>query len=377
MTYLWSGMILVGIIYGLLTGNLKAVTEAVVSSSRESVNLCISMAGIVGMWTGLMKIAEGSGLIEGLSGKMGPVLRFLFPGLDPGFHGRQIYFREFPVQYSGAWMAATPAGLKAMESLAEAEEEKRISGIQVAPSGTATDEVCTFLYQYFFAAAYPGKYHCVPCTIWQRKSHSCNRTCHCCHGSKHRSGSDLLRDHEQKGEGRMKLLSYVSELLMPFLILYVVGYGLASRRDIYGDFMEGAKDGLKTAAGICPTLIGLMTAVGILRASGFLDFVGGLLGKLTERMGVPSEILPLTVVRMFSSSAAVSLLLDIFKEYGTDSAAGLMGAVIMSATESVFYCMSVYFAAAKIEKTRYTLPGALIATLAGTVTAIFLVQMMT
>lgn len=83
MTYLWSGMILVGIIYGLLTGNLKAVTEAVVSSSRESVNLCISMAGIVGMWTGLMKIAEGSGLIEGLSGKMGPVLRFLFPGLDP------------------------------------------------------------------------------------------------------------------------------------------------------------------------------------------------------------------------------------------------------------------------------------------------------
>ena len=140
--------------------------------------------------------------------------------------------------------------------------------------------------------------------------------------------------------------------------------------------MEGAKDGLKTAAGICPTLIGLMTAVGILRASGFLDFVGGLLGKLTERMGVPSEILPLTVVRMFSSSAAVSLLLDIFKEYGTDSAAGLMGAVIMSATESVFYCMSVYFAVAKIEKTRYTLPGALIATLAGTVTAIFLVQMM-
>ena len=174
----------------------------------------------------------------------------------------------------------------------------------------------------------------------------------------------------------MKLLSYVSELLMPFLILYVVGYGLASRRDIYGDFMEGAKDGLKTATGICPTLIGLMTAVGILRASGFLDFVGGLLGKLTERMGVPSEILPLTVVRMFSSSAAVSLLLDIFKEYGTDSAAGLMGAVIMSATESVFYCMSVYFAAAKIEKTRYTLQGALIATLAGTITAIFLVQMM-
>ena len=145
MTYLWSGMILVGIIYGLLTGNLKAVTEAVVSSSRESVNLCISMAGIVGMWTGLMKIAEGSGLIEGLSGKMGPVLRFLFPGLDPdSMAGRSISV-NFLSNILGLGWAATPAGLKAMESLAEAEEEKRISGIQAAPSGTATDEMCTFL----------------------------------------------------------------------------------------------------------------------------------------------------------------------------------------------------------------------------------------
>ena len=85
----------------------------------------------------------------------------------------------------------------------------------------------------------------------------------------------------------MKLLSYVSELLMPFLILYVVGYGLASRRDIYGDFMEGAKDGLKTAAGICPTLIGLMTAVGILRASGFLDFVEDCWENLQKGWGCP------------------------------------------------------------------------------------------
>lgn len=172
----------------------------------------------------------------------------------------------------------------------------------------------------------------------------------------------------------MKFLSYVSELLIPFLILYVICYGLASRRDIYGDFLEGAKDGLKTALGICPTLIGLMTAVGILRASGFLDFVGKILSRFTETLGIPPEILPLTVVRMFSSSAAVSLLLDIFKQHGADSVTGMMGAVILSATESVFYCMSVYFAAAKIEKTRYTLPGALIATLAGTVTAILLVR---
>lgn len=174
----------------------------------------------------------------------------------------------------------------------------------------------------------------------------------------------------------MKLFSYLSNLIIPVFMFYIVVHGLAARRDIYNDFLDGAKDGLKTVVGICPTLIGLMTAVGILRASGFLDFVGRTLGKLLAPAGIPAEILPLTVVRMFSSSAAVSLLLDIFKQYGADSVAGMMGAVIMSATESVFYCMSVYFGSVKIEKTRYTLPGALLATTAGAVTAILLVRLM-
>lgn len=174
----------------------------------------------------------------------------------------------------------------------------------------------------------------------------------------------------------MKVFSYISDLMIPFLMLYIIGYGILNRRDIYNDFLEGAKDGLKTVAGICPALIGLMTAVGILRASGFFDLMGKILGRFTGILNIPSEIIPLSIVRMFSSSAATGLLLDIFKQYGTDSRAGLMGAVIMSATESVFYCMSVYFASVKVEKTRYTLPGALTATAAGVAVAIALVNRM-
>lgn len=172
----------------------------------------------------------------------------------------------------------------------------------------------------------------------------------------------------------MKALTYLSNFMIPFLLLYVVGYGLMSRRDIYNDFLDGARDGLKTVAGICPTLIGLMTAVGILRASGFLDFLGKLLGKATGIIGLPAQLVPLTVVRMFSSSAATGLLLDIFKEFGTDSTIGLMAGIILSSTESVFYCMSVYFGSVKIEKTRYTLPGAIIATIAGVAAAVWIVN---
>lgn len=172
----------------------------------------------------------------------------------------------------------------------------------------------------------------------------------------------------------MKILTFLSNLMIPFLLFYVVGCGLLSRRDIYGDFLEGAKDGLKTAAGICPALIGLMTAVGILRASGFLGLFGNILGKITEFFGIPGEILPLSVVRLFSSSAATGLLLDIFKEFGTDSAAGLMGALILGSTESVFYCMSIYFSSVKVKKTRYTLAGALFASIAGMAAAVCIVR---
>lgn len=171
----------------------------------------------------------------------------------------------------------------------------------------------------------------------------------------------------------MKLLTYLSDLMIPFLFLYVLGSGLWSGRNIYGDFLEGAKEGLKTAAGICPTLIGLMTAVGILRASGFLDFLAGVLGNVTGRIGFPAPLVPLSLVRLFSSSAATGLLLDVFKEFGADSRMGIMAAMILSSTESVFYCMSVYFGSAKIEKTRYTLVGAILANLAGIIAAVLLV----
>lgn len=174
----------------------------------------------------------------------------------------------------------------------------------------------------------------------------------------------------------MKILACMSELMVPFLLFMVISWGLLSKRDVYSDFLEGATEGLKTIAGICPVLIGLMTGVGILRASGFLEFLGKLLGRFTVYIGLPAELVPLTVVRLFSSSGATGLLLDIFKESGADSAVGMTGAVIMSATESVFYCMSVYFGCVKITRTRYTLPGALLASGAGVAAAVWVVKML-
>ena len=163
----------------------------------------------------------------------------------------------------------------------------------------------------------------------------------------------------------MKLLLFLSEITIPLLIFCIVGYGLLNRQPVYEEFVEGAKDGFWTVIKIMPTLIGLMVAVGVLRASGLLDCIAQGLGQITAEIGFPAELFPVTIVKMFSSSAATGLLLDIYKEYGADSTLGKMASVMMSSTETIFYTMSVYFMSVKVKKTRYTLAGALLATVAG------------
>ena len=174
----------------------------------------------------------------------------------------------------------------------------------------------------------------------------------------------------------MKLFMYVTDFIVPLVIFGIVSYGVLMKVNVYDTFIKGAKSGFFTVIKIMPTLIGLMVAVGVLRASGFLDFLSGIIGKFTEYIGFPGELVPLTVVKMFSSSAATGLLLDAFKEYGTDSYIGLVASISMSCTETIFYTMSVYFMTAKVTKTIYTLGGAMLATFAGLVASTVLAGMM-
>ena len=142
---------------------------------------------------------------------------------------------------------------------------------------------------------------------------------------------------------------------------------------MYDAFVKGAMDGLKTVVTVLPTLVGLMIAVGVLRASGFLSMLGSVFGGLTEKMGIGAEFVPLVFIKMFSSSAATGLVLDIFEQYGPDSRTGLLTSIMMSCTETCFYTMSVYYMAAKVKKTRWTLPGALLATGAGIAVSMLMV----
>lgn len=159
----------------------------------------------------------------------------------------------------------------------------------------------------------------------------------------------------------MSFLLFLSEAVTPLMIFYIVGFGLLSRRPVLDDFIRGVKEGVKTVWEIFPTLIGLMISVGVMRSSGLLDELGNWLKAPAAALGLPAPIIPAVLVRLVSNSAAVGLVLDLFKEYGTESRVGLMASILMGSTETVLYCMSIYFGSVGIRRTRYTLAGGLLA----------------
>lgn len=159
----------------------------------------------------------------------------------------------------------------------------------------------------------------------------------------------------------MQIMLFISDIIIPLTVIGIILYGLSNKVKVYDVFIEGAKDGMKITANIVPTLVGLMVGVGILRASGALDLLSGLLAPAMSLIGFPTEALPLTLMRLVSSSAATGLQLDIYANYGPDSFIGRFVSVMMSSTETIFYTFSVYFLHIGITRTRYTLTGAIFA----------------
>ena len=169
---------------------------------------------------------------------------------------------------------------------------------------------------------------------------------------------------------------YFSDFIVPFTMLYIVIYGFFHKTDVYESFLKGVQEGFHIVIKIAPTMVALLVSVGIFRASGALSFVSSLLEPLGGLLHIPVEMIPVFIVRIFSSSAAVSFVLDIFKEFGPDSSIGMMVSIMMSCTETVIYTITIYYMSIQIKKTRWTLPGALFATVAGAVASVIITEMM-
>ena len=147
LNYLWAGMILVGIVFGAFNGRMQDITNAALDSSKEAVTLCITMIGVMAIWTGIMEIASKAGIIRMASRKMRPLVRFLFPGMPEGHKAEEHITTNFIANFLGLGWAATPAGLRAMEELGRLEDDRRAGRAPgpVRKKGVAGNEMCTFL----------------------------------------------------------------------------------------------------------------------------------------------------------------------------------------------------------------------------------------
>lgn len=147
MNYLWGGMIFIGILYGGITGNLKAVSEATINSSKEAVTLCIAISGVTAMWVGIMRVAENAGLIDQITKKIQPILQFLYPDIPKNHPARGHIATNMIANVLGLGWAAAPAGLLTMESLKELNEQEcqRLGNSKVRGLQIASPSMCTFL----------------------------------------------------------------------------------------------------------------------------------------------------------------------------------------------------------------------------------------
>lgn len=171
-------------------------------------------------------------------------------------------------------------------------------------------------------------------------------------------------------------MSVFSTYVIPFIIALIIFFGIFKKINIFDCFIDGAKEGLMSTFSIAPSIIGLITAVSMLTASGALDVFSNFLSPITSLFKIPSEVIPLMFLKPISGSGALAMVNSIFSDVGPDSFAGRIASVLMSSTETTFYAITVYFGSIRIKNIKYTVKSALIIDLIGFLLSIISIKIL-
>lgn len=167
----------------------------------------------------------------------------------------------------------------------------------------------------------------------------------------------------------------MTDYIIPLFIGLIIIYGCIKKVDIFDEFLSGARENLKTGVDILPSLIAMITAIGMFKASGAMELLAKAMSHVTEFLGFPSECLPLAIMRPVSGSGALAVFETILSEVHPDSFAGRVASVILGSTETTFYTIAVYYGAANIKNTRHTLASALSADFTGFIISVLTVRL--
>lgn len=378
-----------------IQSRLVKKSDGIIETCKSAVNISIGLIGIMALFMGFMSIAEKAGGINLLSRIIGPFFSKLFPELPPGHPAMGHMMMNFSANLLGLDNAATPFGLKAMESLQSINPDKdRASNAQIMflclhASGLTLIPVSIIAVRSALKAASPTDIF-VPCMIatfaatlaamlivsFRQKINIFQPVILLWVGGLSAVIAALvLFLTSMNADGVRSFSGMLSNGLILLIFLLIVLGGLYKKINIFDAFVEGAKGGFEIAVRIIPYLVGMLVAISMLRTSGTFDVLIAGVKHLFTAMGTDTRFvdgLPTALIKPLSGSGARGMMVDTMKTFGPDSFAGRLSCILQGSSDTTFYVIAVYFGAVSVRDTRYAVGSMLLADLVGIITAIVL-----
>lgn len=381
--------------YDYVRTNGAKPVDGIIETCKSAVNICLGLIGIMALFMGFMSIAERAGGIRFLSRLIQPFFSRLFPGVPKGHPAYGHMMMNFSANLLGLDNAATPFGLKAMESLQELNATKetatnaQVMFLCLHAAGFSLIPVAIIAARAALKAGNPTDIF-VPCMIatfvstmaamfivsFKQKINVLQPVILGWVGGVSVLVTLLVRYLLSLDADRVQVVSAVigNGILLLILFLIVVA-ALYKKIDVFDAFIDGAKGGFETVVRIIPYLVGMLVAISLLRTSGAFDAVINAFKNLFVLLGADTKFidgLPTALIRPLSGSGARGMMIDTMKTFGPDSFAGRLACVLQGSSDTTFYVVAVYFGAVGIKNTRYAVGAMLLADLVGVVTSILL-----
>lgn len=401
LNYIWIAFFLIAFIVALTKliffGDVQVFTDIMNSTydtARTGFEISLGLTGVLSLWLGIMKIGERGGMIDLFSRGVAPLFSKLFPDIPKNHPASGSMLMNLSANMLGLDNAATPFGLKAMQELQEINPKKdqasnpMIMFLVLNASGLTLIPVTIMVYRAQMGAANPADIF-IPIMIATFVATVVGLIAVCLKQrinifSKEILGFLLIMGGIIAGTVLIfksmpqEQVSIVSSLVANIILLTIIVLFIikAMRRkiNIFESFIDGAKEGFKTAVSIIPYLIAILVGIGVFRASGAMDFLMEGIRSLVGLTGIDTrwvDGIPTALMKPLSGSGARGMMIDAMQTFGAGSFAGRLSSVLQGATDTTFYIVAVYYGAVNIKNTRYTVQYALLADLAGVIAAIF------
>ena len=422
---------LASVLFAAVTSQMQPLTDAIITSARDAVDLAIGLIGIMAFFLGLMRVASDAGLMASISRAVSPVMRLLFPSVPAGSPAMSAMVLNISANMLGLGNAATPFGIKAIEELNKYNSRTgtatnamvlflaiNTAGLAILPSGIigiraalGSADASGIFFPTWFASASATLVGVTAALLLSRlpRYRATEPSPLAVPAAPAETGRvDVtappalpltpsptrrllgwafwvgflffaVRDFVARSRTETVLdvlRDMASFWILPALVATFILYGWVRHVRVYESLIEGAKEGFQVALRIIPYLVAILVVVGMFRASGGLGLLIDVIAPVTALIGMPAEALPMALLRPLTGSGALGVASEAMTAYGPDSLVGYMVSTYQGSTETTFYVLAVYFGAVGVKETRHVIPACLMADAAGILAATFIVNLM-